>query len=131
LEMPPNKPIHYDLSDIELADEDADDDNADLQQMRTTYVHIQRPNPTFDTSPSINIGSRKQTGSLNISTTTVTSPTTAIIRRKTSGSTANRSQYCVTKMTLGTKKKLALISIVGCYMLFLVAYILILMYLFY
>ncbi|KAI6176177.1 hypothetical protein M3Y97_00770200 [Aphelenchoides bicaudatus] len=131
-------PVHYDLSDIEMADEEADDDDLDLQRMRTTYIqHIRKPTlhvPTTlgasftDTSPSINAASQKTqpTSSLSASATTVvTSPTTttALVRRQTSDSPLNRSQQMVTKMTIGRKKRLALVSILGCYILFLIVYV--------
>lgn len=141
MQPPSNKQptVPYDLSDIEMADEEADDeDNADLQRMRTTYIHIRKPiqqstvqaTSFTDTSPSINISHKTQpTGSLSASATTViTSPATAILRRRASDSPANRSQHFVTKMTIGRKKRFALISIIGCYLIFLIVYTLLVIY---
>lgn len=143
LDMPPTSklpPVHYDLSDIEMADEEVDEDDVDLQRMRTTFIHIRKPAPNIalgtsytDTSPSINAASQKPVSSLSASATTVvTSPATtaAITRRRASDSTPDRSrQYLSTKMTIGRKKKLALVSIIGCYTLFLIVYVLLVIYL--
>lgn len=134
MEPPPsNKP--YDLSDIEMADEEADGDDLDLQRMRTTYIHIRKPVPNpnvqtvlgtsfTDTSPSINAVSQKTQQTSSVSSATPT----AIIRKRTSGSPTDRSQRFVTKMTIGRKKRVALVSIIGCYLVFVVIYVFIVLY---
>ncbi|KAI6212044.1 hypothetical protein M3Y96_00498500 [Aphelenchoides besseyi] len=118
-------PAHHDLLDIAMAD-DEDEDDADLNQMRTTVIHVQRPaNRSTQTQSTNSPSMTKPSTSLSASATTVTSPgSAAIIRRSQIAPTnsAIRSQYHVTRWSIGRKKRVALIAILGCYTLFAIAY---------